>query len=379
MIAVDIMPGFGALPSLRRSWEDVFQARPHEPSTSYEWTCALVRHHVDEGDQCFLMRLRRAGVVVGLVPLIARRAPLRMGLRMTVLTPLSETYNTHSDLLLTDTNADTVSAFVRGLLAIGARWDSFSMGRLMEHSPLTTTLRETLNAQRSHYLFRDGLPSYFLPLPASYVEYLACRSGKFRNHLRRVEKKLQSAGTAAVRQVESPSGLEAALAALLEVERASWKHEHGSSIAAVERQAGFYADFARGAQDAGRLHLQSLHLDGRPAAYNLGYVEGGRYHYLKTSYDAALRPLGPATFLRARLIESLIAEGVTEIDFPGEPYEWEAQWTNVVRWHTTLALRGPTAIGRLLAVVSRLRHRPRERRVEHVDPRAAGLVDVERA
>jgi CelD/BcsL family acetyltransferase involved in cellulose biosynthesis len=370
MIRAEVVHGFDTLESWRHRWDEIFRARAHEPSSSFEWTSALARHHVRAGDECLLMCLRRGAEVVGLVPLVARKATLRMGVRATVLAPLSEYYNTHSDLLLADTDEETVDAFVAGLNSLGVAWDSFSMARLLEQSPIAASLQRVLKTRACRHSIRDGMPAYVLPLPSSYGEYLKSRSAKFRNYLRRVEKRLESAGATDVREVRSASDLDEALDALLQVEQASWKHEHGSSIAAIDRQARFYTDFARGAQAAGRLHLQWMQIDSKPAAYNLGYVHGGRYHYLKTSFDRALGPLGPATFLRARLIESLIRRGLSEFDFPGEPYEWEAQWTDQVRWRRTLAVYRSTMVGRLLALSSRLRHRPRPRKVEHADPRA---------
>jgi CelD/BcsL family acetyltransferase involved in cellulose biosynthesis len=159
---------------------------------------------------------------------------------------------------------------------------------------------------------------------------------------------------------------------VLEIERSSWKHEHGTAITAVSHQTGFYRDLCLGARAAGRLHLQWLTLDGKPAAYNLGYVRNGSYHYLKTSYDAKLRQLSPATYLRARLIAGLIDRGVRHFDFPGEPYEWEAQWTDSIRWRKVITMYRQTLRGRTLMLLERLRHpRQPERTVRHVDARAS--------
>ena len=93
------------------------------------------------------------------------------------------------------------------------------------------------------------------------------------------------------------------------------------------------------------------------------------YHYLKTSYDHALRPLGPAAVLRARLIEGLIASGVRRLDFPGEPYEWESQWTDTVRGRVVLTVYPATLRGKLLGLIDRLRHRHDDVGVVHIDPR----------
>ena len=89
----------------------------------------------------------------------------------------------------------------------------------------------------------------------------------------------------------------------------------------------------------------------------------------------ATKATGVATYLRARLIEALIERGVSRLDFPAEPYEWERQWTDTARWHKALTIYGPTAAGRVLAWIDYARHRrgrteDDRRAVIHVDPRA---------
>ena len=245
------------------------------------------------------------------------------------------------------------------------------MARLLEENPLVPALQRALSAGGHLHGRREGLPAYMLDLPASFDQYFAERSAKFRNHLKRVERKLNEAGQVRIRELEHADAFDEAFDALLQVERASWKQSHGTSITAVDRQTGFYRDFARGALGTGRLRLQWLTLDALPVAYNLGYLTSSGFHYLKTSYDHELRSLGPATFLRARLLESLIAARVARFDFPGEPYEWEAQWTRSIRWRTVLSVYPKTLRGRTLATIDRLHHRGRAaRRVTHVDPRA---------
>lgn len=101
-------------------------------------------------------------------------------------------------------------------------------------------------------------------------------------------------------------------------------------------------------------------------------MQGSRYHYLKTSYDQTVRALSPSTVLRARLIEGLIRQRVKVFDFPGEPYEWETQWTDTAHWRQVLTVYGGTLRGRLLHLAERVRHRSStEKAVRHVDPRAS--------
>ncbi len=372
MVSARIARGFGGADDMGQGWDEVFRARRNEPSTSLEWTRAMVRHHGRAGDERFLIRLFRDEALVGVVPLVARATRL-VGRPVTILGPLSEEYNTHSDLLLRELDDHIVTAFVDALFDLDVSWDCFRMSRMLEENPLGPSLQRALRARGALYGARHGLPAYFLPLPESFDLYLAARSAKFRNHLKRIDRKLRGTGHVEVFELAAPSsGFDAAYDAMLQVERASWKESHGSSITVVTRQTGFYRDLASAALEAGRLHLQWLCLDGRPIAYNLGYVQGSSYHYLKTSYDHGLRPLSPATFLRARLIAGLIDRGFRTFDFPGEPYEWEAQWTGEIRWRTVLTVYRRTPTGLALYALDRLRHRNDARVVTHIDPRAHG-------
>lgn len=122
----------------------------------------------------------------------------------------------------------------------------------------------------------------------------------------------------------------------LAIEQASWKYAHKWAMFADSAATRFWQDVCENAWAEGRVHVQFLAIDGRPAAYNLGYIVGDEYAYLKTTFGDEFRDLGAATFLRARLVEDLIDRGIHLVDFPGEPYDWERQWTAELRRHIML-------------------------------------------
>lgn len=271
-VLTTVTDGFDGLLAFRDQWNDLFQSRAHEPSTSFEWTIAMARNHVRPSDRCVVVQLHRDRRLHGLVPLVVRSVPL-LGQPVTMLAPLSEEYNTHSDLLLRSTDADTMSAFLRALFELETHWDYFRMARLLEEGQTAAGLRAALaTAGRAHQTW-EGIAAYVLTMPASYDHYLTARSAKFRNHLKRSERKLTEAGAVAVAEVGSAVGVEAGLDALMQVERASWKHTHGSAISAIDHQSAFYRDFCLCAHAEGRLHLQWMTIDERPIAYNLGYLQ----------------------------------------------------------------------------------------------------------
>lgn len=373
-ISIDVVSHRPDLSPFRDIWEQLYARTPGQPSTSFEWTDAMTRSHLKSDDVFRLIQLRRGTTVIGLVPLVARSTSL-LGYSIVALSPLAELYNTHSDLITGEMSDETIAAFIAALPSLDVGWDLFRMSRILTDHPLLRAVDDKFGDSRITGRVRSGEPSYYLTLPRSFEAYLFQRSGKFRNYLKRVERRIADRGDATIIEIVEPGQIAASYDLLLEVERGSWKHAHGTSISAVARQTRFYRDLCEGAAAAGRLHLQILTLGGQPAAYNLGLLDNGCYSYLKTSFSEGFKGLGVATYLRARLVQRLIERGVTELDFPAEPYEWERQWTDTVRWHKVLTLYAPTATGRVLACIDRMRHRDvQHQQIVHVDPRALQRV-----
>ena len=373
MIKAEVVSEIPDISTFRDSWDRLFLVPGNEPSTSFEWTKAMIRHHIKPGDRFFLVRIQRGEEIVCLVPLVARTESV-FGQPLVSLYPISEQYNTHSGFLASGLDESVVEAFLSVLYGLKLRWDLFRMTKLLENNPLLDHFQTSLSRRRSEYRIRYEMAAFYLPLDRSYDDYLANRSAKFRNFLRRSERKMAGAGESQVIEYSDPEGFDKAYEDLLHVERHSWKHAHGTAISAIDRQTGFYRDMIRSALETGHLHLQLLYLDRLPIAYNLGYIRDKCYYYLKTSYYENYKPFGPSTFLRARLIRGLIASGVEYFDFPGEPYEWERQWTETLRWHKSILVYNNTIRARILARLNRLRERKggaaSKARLEYCDARA---------
>ncbi|MGA6826492.1 GNAT family N-acetyltransferase [Nitrospira sp. NS4] len=327
--------------------------------------------HVQESDSIATIILKRGGAVIGIMPLVLR--PMKkLGHRLIAAFPVSELSNTHSDVLLEEVSEPVLAAVVDTLYRPDLGWDVFSMTRLLEARPLGGLLCELVRRRRSRYECARVQPSFFLTLDGTFDGYLRRRSGSFRNALKRIERKLMSRGRVEIRAQDDFPGIEEAYDTLLSIEHRSWKQAHGTSISAVSRQTTFYRHLCAVASQKGWLHLGFLYLDGRPVAYNLGLILNDTYFYLKTSYDYAERPLSPATLLRAKLLEELIGRGVKQFDFPGEPYEWERQWTDEMRWHQALVLYAPSARGIAYGLYRRVKAIVRGDRggqLEYVNPR----------
>jgi len=267
-----------------------------------------------------------------------------------------------------------VAEFLVALRQLPWPWDVLRIGNLLESNAIAGHLSRLLPVAGFKHRVRREEPSYYLDLPVSYDRFLASRSSKFRNYLRRKTRQLEAMGCLEVRRAGRDLDLMQGYRDLLTVEERSWKHAHGTAITRIPRQREFYRLLCTGAAQRGRLHLQILYLDGRPIAFDLGITAADRYSYLKTSFDESLRLASPATVLRAHLVESLIKEGFRCLDFPAEPYEWEEQWSSGVRWHSSYLVYNRTLGGLAYRVLTKIRRRDRPGLdpggVRHVDPRA---------
>lgn len=320
MVTAEIHRGRIIPDALKKDWDRLMDRGRNEPSVSWEWTAALFMSHVRETDEVVFIILKRFTTVIGIVPVILR--PLKyLGQTFITAFPVSELFNTHSDLLIEDVSEPVLTAVTDALYGSGLRWDVFRVTRLLEARPLGALWCAILRRRRALLTFTREQPSFFLSLDGTFEAYLKRRSASFRNALRRIERKLRSRGRVEIRNQDNFSTIDEAYEVLLSIEQRSWKQGHGTSIAALSRHTAFYRHLCASALQKQWLHLRFLYLDGDPIAYNLGLLVKDTYFYLKTSYAHAERPLSPSTFLRAQLIAELIGAGVKQLDFPAEPYE----------------------------------------------------------
>jgi CelD/BcsL family acetyltransferase involved in cellulose biosynthesis len=369
MITTELHRSLEAVDSLAPDWNRLFAAGAVDPSLGSGWSKAMLRNHLAGSSEWFITVVRDAGRVVAIVPWMYARARV-LGCAVTTLQPVQQLSGTHGGLLLEPGHAAAVEGCIASVHKLP--WDLLRISRLLESEASTDGIEAGLRAQLPCHARLDG-PSYHLTLPDSYGAYLKARSGKFRNYLKRAEKKLAALGACTLESA-TPGHEPAAFEELLGIERASWKHAHGTAITAVPHQTGFYRDLICGADRPASMHLTFLRLDGVAVAYNLGLLVGDCYYYLKTSYREEHRPHGAASVARARLIEQLIGRNVRTLDFAGEPYEWEQQWATEVRWHRSLVAYNGTPMGRVMRLLGALRNgiarRTRRTHVAFADPRA---------
>jgi len=176
MIHIEPMYAPASLSGFQADWERLFKIRPHEPSTSFEWTQALRENHLKEDDEFFLLVGRQSQRVCALVPLVRERLRLA-GLPLTSLRVISELSNTHSDFLCDKLDEGMMAALLESFRTEAQPW---MLCVSLECWRVGTGPCPSRRPARSGFISCSRLepPSFFLSLPDTFDAYLHTRSGK---------------------------------------------------------------------------------------------------------------------------------------------------------------------------------------------------------
>jgi CelD/BcsL family acetyltransferase involved in cellulose biosynthesis len=135
---------------------------------------------------------------------------------------------------------------------------------------------------------------------------------------------MDKAGGWSFRRADSTATFEENWEKLLHVERLSWKHGTGTSIANEHGANDFYRGVSAANANVGAFRLHLLEYHGVPVAHTLGVVHGSTYYLLKHSYDETHRQVSPGFQLMWHVMQESVAEGCTRIDLLGDVMSWKA-------------------------------------------------------
>lgn len=357
MMTFEIIEDLDKVSAYQEQWDQLYDSGAYEASLSLEWTQALLKTHL-ESDKFLLIIIRDSTELLGIVPLCIRKTR-KYGLPKLTLFPTSEYFNTHSDMLLRNSSDELIEVLLKALISLKSRWDVFSMGRFIESSPILERIAYALKNNFSlKYEIRRTEPSFFIPIGDSYDNYLAGRSANFRYKLKKISKVMQSAGNIVFVNNEDIHDFGEAYAVILSIEERSWKHKNGTAMTSSRKSREFYRVLCQHAFDKGRLRLCVLYLNREPAAFEMGLLKDKKYYSVHGSYDEKFKKENPGHMLLQRFIEDLIRIGIRELDWFGEPFEFQRHWTDDFRWHKSLLIYNNTPLSRLYYIYNILRNKP---------------------
>lgn len=208
-------------------------------------------------------------------------------------------------------------------------------------------------------MFHDELVETFdapyAVLPSDHDDYVKSRPGKVRSTIKRRSKHLTAEGVGfSSADLSDPADLERALTAFSELHDMRWAERSGF-LEAFER----FRTALIAAADHGDVSINELRLEsGQTIAVEIDFRIGDRLYFYQAGRRTEREWRGSGTVLRARVIETAIADGVREYDMlrGDEPYkdEWATDKRFLSTHLSTVGTRARTALG-LRSARSRIR------------------------
>ena len=175
------------------------------------------------------------------------------------------------------------------------------------------------------FFSREESRSAVADISRGWEHYVGGLAGRHLHNLRKL-RKMEKSKAWSTRMFSSSDSFEDGWTALLEIERHSWKHASGTSIANEPGAAAFYSSVASSCARDGMLRLHVSYHEERPVAHTLGVVHGGTYYLLKHSYDESFKQWSPGLLLVWQVMQQCAAGGLHSFDFLGDVMSWKADF-----------------------------------------------------
>ena len=299
------------------------------------------KHLREENDQPWVMAVRDAGQLVGLLPLVRCKRKAH-GLTGYELRHMGMWEGDRPGLLATVAPDRVWPALFEALRRLRSQWQWLDLRELDENAwPLRHA--DQLGPMMRTSIENDTQAA-FLTLDGSWDVYLAARSTRTRKSFLKTQRELsQDHPEWDIQVIEEPSGLVEAFNRYVEIERRSWKVSAGVGLWSDTRQANFYRELLPLLARDGRASVWLLRIDGRDAAGLVRFSHGEIVYERLCTYDPEFGQYSPGVQLCREAMRRSFGSNYRESDALGmtQPIEERkaiASWYDGMRQTRRLAV-----------------------------------------
>jgi CelD/BcsL family acetyltransferase involved in cellulose biosynthesis len=231
-------------------------------------------------------------------------------------------------------------------LAENRQWDICALETLPAASLAARHIAEQARKQ-GWQLYCEASPNFYIPLPATWKDYLDGLESSFRPLLTRYPRRLQSRYRVCMERCEREQDLDSHLQTLFALHQMRWtgRGEPGA-FSSVERR-DFYSRMARAFLRRGWLEFWLLKLDQEIVAAQFCFRYGDTVYLLQEGFHPKHTGDRVGYALRARVLEEMIRTGAARYDFLGGADAYKAKFGAREGSYLTLRFAGPSTRGRL--------------------------------
>ena len=328
--------------ALERHWRDLEpRVRDRMVFGTYDHMALWYECHAEAYGSPLVGSAWRNGTLVGLAPLVFRRATLgRVPVRR--IGSAGQDGET-GELLFPEGEEEALRGLFESLYRRGG-FDVIDLYGVTPLSPRFQAIRTASDAGRVRSR-NVGYKYATIDLSQGYEPYLETLGGKLRGNFRRREKRALEMGPIAIDRIHrttDAAAVERIVDRIIAVAERSWKATVGDAMRANYRR--FYRRLAQRFNERGMLDIAIYTVGGRDASFIVGLREDGVYYDVTVSYDEAFAGVSPGTLLMQEVAKRVAGEGIRLIVSHGDrEYKryWASSW--VEQDHVFLFDRGPMA------------------------------------
>ncbi len=333
----DVISDIDELRGLYADWRELCDATPNATFfQSPEWFNEYWKHF-GSTRQLRFVRVGDPKKPVGLMPLIISQRVHKVGRLRVLEYPLDNWGNWFGPL-----GPSRGQIFTDAImhLANGPRdWDLLELNGTPDGSASQETLL-AFNAAGLTPVITRGEEVSLINLEGSWSNYWSERTSKWRNNVRRNEKRLYSKGQVRCLHYRPSANSENGgdprwdLYDLCEqVSERSWQGTSTTGTTLTHPPArAFLRDVHAAASKCGTVSVNLLLVDELPVAFAYNYLYHGSVFGLRAGFDPHFASSGPGSVLLSRVIEDCFQHGDHTFDLGESPAEYKNFWRNQVQY-----------------------------------------------
>lgn len=301
------------LDDIREDWNRLQSVTPQATFFhSLDWLEAYWKHY-GERQRMKVLVARHGSEVTGIIPLVVRRERTKIGGLRFLTYPLDYWGSFYSPLA-----ADPHAVLAEGLAYLKncrRDWDLLEL-RWLGHDSADCERTGEAMVQAGYSPARCLLDhTAVIELPASWEDYLASRTSKWRNNFKRWQRKAEELGELTYLRYRPAGGADGdprwdLFDTCVEIAAASWQNNSpdGTTLSHGAIQ-GFLRDAHQAAAARGCVDLNLLYLNQKPVAFGYNYYYQQRLFGMRMGYDPAIKSCGAGNLLYSRMIQNACERG----------------------------------------------------------------------
>lgn len=325
---IKIVKDVAGFHALSADWQRLHaQSKTASIFSSWDWM-SLWWQYYGTAQQLFIVVAYQGDRVVAILPTYIQRTRLLRFFSLRTLRFIGTGGDTSPDDLdaLIDQNAsaDTAQNLITAIQQAQTQWDRL----LLSDLPPTSLLRPQINAQFQTQNISEvvGARISYIPLPASWDDYLASLHRDRRQQLRNHRRRIEALDGARFFVWQGNEKLDNAINDLIALHHARWRDSGQHYAFSSPTYVDFHRAVIHQGVQANWVRLYALEIGGKTVAIYYCYRFRNQVFYFQGGFDPAWSKYGPGKILMGFAIEQSIVEGNTVFDMLRGEYEYKTQW-----------------------------------------------------